>query len=91
MWNARPRIVFGRMGLKIGAMQPRRYRTPGPRRWLWLLALLIAAAGGSIAWLMRPHVGLDYPRAAYNFTIAATVVLSGLCVIVATADWWFHR
>ncbi len=61
------------------------------RGWLWLLALLIAAGGASLAWMMYPHVGLEYSRALFNFTIAATVVLAGLCVIAATADWWFRR
>jgi|GEM_PF-1107591 len=69
-----------------------RHRHPwGLPGFLWTLALLIVAAGGSLALVLHPDVGIRYSRATLHFVVAATAVLAGLCVIAATANWWLRR
>ncbi|OQW97260.1 MAG: hypothetical protein BWK77_02185 [Verrucomicrobia bacterium A1] len=59
--------------------------------WLWWLAFLIAASGGAAAYMLRQNVVNESSLAWSNLVIAATIALSGICVISATSGWWMRR
>jgi len=68
-----------------------RYRSNSYASWLWWAGALIAIAGGAAYRLMRLGPSFERSAALANLVLAATIVLSGICVICATAHWWFRR
>ena len=59
--------------------------------WLWWLAFLIAVIGGAIAYILRLNVINEQSIGWSNLMIAATVTLTGICIICATSGWWMRR
>lgn len=71
-----------------------RHRHPSPGNlslWLWVLAVLIAAVGASLAYVIYPDVDIRFSRSLFNGVIAIFSALSLLCVICATANWWVRH
>ena len=67
------------------------HRLPSLHAWLWWLAVLIAGTGGAIAYLFRLNTLNSSALAHSNMAIAITAILSGICVICATAGRWLGR
>lgn len=64
---------------------------PGTGRWLWWLALVIAAVGSGIAYMInQQELGA---KADQQVMIVAmvTIITCGLCIIGATARLWINR
>ena len=64
-----------------------------PSKRMFLLAFLILAAGGAIAahFLSPERRFLPNARATAYFAIAASSVLAGCILIIATAKLWFRH
>jgi CHASE2 domain-containing sensor protein len=60
-------------------------------RWLWWLALIIAAvAATSIYFIRQDPLNLN-PQQQINAIIIGSATLIGICIISATAQWWLKR
>jgi hypothetical protein len=72
--------------------RPRHHRRHYRRHdWLWIVALAIVAVGSFYWYLLssRPESTVTRTRMAYVLT--GTLLGAGLCVILATKDWWIRR
>lgn len=71
--------------------QPDLPKKPNLYGWLWWLALLIAATGFIVSYILR----LDTQNPDLNrqllMTATATFLGTGICVIAATAHWWMSH
>lgn len=59
--------------------------------WLWWTALLIMVIGGGITYLLSLQKMTPFAQSHTSMALMITVIGSGLCVILATADWWLKR
>ena len=69
-------------------MAPTRYRPVRSLLWLSLLILLI---GGLLTFILYTQNAHPQARLTMNVALTLTIVMSGLCVICATAQWWNTR
>jgi hypothetical protein len=66
-------------------------KLPGLASFAWW-ALFIALVGGGIAYYVSMGTGFDASQAGtVRLIISITVLLIGICLVVATSGWWFHR
>ena len=71
-------------------MKNRQFK-PRSKTWLAWLGLGIFAAGGLLIWLLtRQPPGTDI-TAAIRYTAFISILAGGLCIILASADWWLKR
>lgn len=71
--------------------QPDVPKKPNVTGWLWWLAFLIAAVGGTICYfLSKDTVNPDMQR-QMMLVAMLTIVGVGICIIAATSHWWMHR
>ena len=72
-------------------MHAHKYRTTVIRTGLLWLALIVLLIGGSITYLF--WINVPEPGARQHALLALTFTASiiGVCVILATANWWLHR
>ena len=59
--------------------------------WLWVLALIVGGLGYGALYLLRQDQHDPDLEQKELWVIMLTVILSGLCVISATARLWFRR
>ena len=64
---------------------------PNATRFFARLGVAFLLAGGLLAWfLSRNRVDPDY--ASYlRMTAPLTVIIAGICFIIASAKWWMKR
>jgi uncharacterized membrane protein YdjX (TVP38/TMEM64 family) len=55
------------------------------------LALGLALLGGFVVYLLVQQPSTATVERAIYRTIALTALSSGLCLIIATSDWWLKR
>jgi hypothetical protein len=61
----------------------------GAFRW-W--AVMIAIVGGAAAYYLHISAGVDPANASpVRLVLAVTVVLVGICIVIASSKWWIHR
>ena len=66
-------------------------RRHNPKHALLFWALVIIIAGGLLSWFFSTQeADLDSRRYMLT-TIAITVLLAGILIISATANWWLKR
>lgn len=71
--------------------QPDLPKKPNLYGWLWWLALLIAAIGFTITYVLKlDTLNPDLDR-QLTLTAIVSIIGSGVCVIAATASWWMQR
>lgn len=72
--------------------QPDIPRKPNLTGWLWWLALLIAATGGAVCYMLsRNHPANPDMMQQMMLTAMVCVIGIGLCIIAATSRWWMQR
>jgi hypothetical protein len=62
-----------------------------PAGGLWWAALVSAIAGSAITYVLSLDRLGPGTRHDWTLSLTATVVVVGLCIICATADWWMRR
>ena len=62
---------------------------PTFKSWLWWAALIALLAGGGLGYLFSLDPSRHPNQAQLIWAISGAI--AGVCVISATADWWFRR
>lgn len=63
----------------------------GVGAFLWW-AILITLIGGAASYYMHISAGVDpASQGPVRVVIAITVLLVGVCLVIATSRWWIHR
>lgn len=63
----------------------------GVGAFLWW-AILITLIGGAASYYMHISAGVDpASQGPVRVGIAITVLLVGVCLVIATSRWWIHR
>ncbi len=64
---------------------------PNTNGWLYWLAGGVILVGGGIAYMLSERAYDPDMRNAMAMVIFGTAVIAGICIIAATAGWWFKR
>jgi CHASE2 domain-containing sensor protein len=71
--------------------QPDIPKKPNLYGWLWWLALIFAAIGGLVSYLLLLNPINPELRQQLMMTATFSIISVGVCIIAATAHWWMHR
>lgn len=66
-------------------------RPPSAARFFWKLAIVVLLIGGGISYLLWARISGPDSRSLFSGVLFATILITGLCVICATANLWLKR
>lgn len=69
----------------------KRIKSPYSLRWLWKVAVVIGFVGGGITYLLYLEGVRRGTMRLFRISLFATILLTGICIICATANWWIKR
>lgn len=58
---------------------------------LWWWAIFAALTGGTITFLFSLDRLNPDARVGMAISLVVTILVTGMCIICATANWWMHR
>lgn len=61
-----------------------------PVAWLWVFAVMIALLGVALFFIISQNQPAHYQGNLEWLALLLCLIISGICVIVATADKWIH-
>ena len=68
-----------------------KYRQPQGKRFFWWIALVILLLGSGFTYLFSLNRFDEGSQMGMNLCLTLTVFGVGMCVIIATADWWLKH
>ena len=59
--------------------------------WLWWTAFYVLCGGGVLYWVVDQQAQDPADDKLATMIACGAILLAGVCVISATADWWLKR
>ena len=70
---------------------PKHKVPPHPTSWLWKFAICVIFVGTGIALLCRSKFPDPHYIEYFRLTITITALITGICLICCSANWWVKR